>query len=72
MRVCSEGQLREIEAAFRGMDPEGAGRVPYSAVLEYLKAGQFDLSDIETEQLVYQMGTPENGFVQCASLSKSV
>lgn len=56
--------LREIEATFRGLDEDGDGRVPYAAVVHYLKQGDFDLSDTETEVLISQMDVDEAGFIR--------
>lgn len=56
--------LREIEATFRALDDDGDGRVPYAAMVQYLKHGGFELSDTEMEVLISQMDVEEAGFVR--------
>lgn len=56
--------LREIEATFRALDDDGDGRVPYAAMVRYIKHGGFDLSDTEMDVLISQMDVDEAGFVR--------
>jgi calcium-dependent protein kinase len=56
--------LVEIRSAFAAMDKDGDGRVPYAAMVDYLKRGDFDLSDTETEVLISQMDIDQEGFIR--------
>jgi calcium-dependent protein kinase len=59
--------VREIKETFAELDADGDGRVPYAAMVDLLKRGDFDLSETEIEVLVSQMDSTEQGYVRCAA-----
>lgn len=44
MATSEPERVASLAAAFRQLDPHGAGRVPYAAVVQMLNSGEWDLS----------------------------
>jgi hypothetical protein len=57
------GIMGELAEAFRGMDTDDSGRVPYNDVVAVLRSGRYDLSETELTMLMNQFDLDHDGMV---------
>ncbi|GLC38262.1 hypothetical protein PLESTB_000939900 [Pleodorina starrii] len=63
MATSDAERVASLGAAFRQLDPAGAGRVPYEAVVAMLTGGDWDLSPTEVSQLLATFDVDTDGNV---------
>lgn len=63
MATSEPERVASLAAAFRQLDPHGAGRVPYAAVVQMLNSGEWDLSATEVAQLLATFDVDSGGNV---------
>ena len=55
--------LSDLKAGYLQLDVDGTGRVPNQSIANMLNSGRFDMSLMETEQLLAQLDVNKDGFV---------
>lgn len=55
--------LQGLESAFKSLQPDDTGRIPYTDVVKLLTEGGYDLSDVEISMLMCQFDLDHDGGV---------